>query len=52
MKKYQIVKISDDRMEKLGKYFTHFNIKERHNISFEQFVQLVQKGLWEQHVAG
>jgi hypothetical protein len=36
----------DERLEKLGLYFTHFDIRERYNITFEQFVSMVENGRW------
>jgi hypothetical protein len=38
--------MTDDRLNKLGNYFVHFQIGQRFNISFERFVQLVQDGMW------
>jgi hypothetical protein len=37
---------SDERIDKLGDYFVYFNIRERFEITFERFVQLVDSGQW------
>jgi hypothetical protein len=37
----------DERLEKLGLYFTHFAVQERFNITFEQFVGMVNEGRWQ-----
>lgn len=37
--------------EKLGTYFTHFNIGARYGITFEDFVGRVQRGAWEAWLA-
>ena len=41
----------DDRIEKLGKYFIHFNIQARFGISFHQFIIMVERGDWKELVA-
>ena len=40
----------DIRLDKLGRYFCHFEIRSRYNISFERFVKLVESGLWTEYV--
>lgn len=35
-----------DRIDRLGSYFVYFNIYERFNISFEFFIEMVDKDLW------
>jgi hypothetical protein len=37
---------NEDRIDKLGEYFIYFNIKERFEITFERFVQIVDSGQW------
>jgi hypothetical protein len=37
---------SDDRIDKLGEYFVYFKIKERFQITFERFVEVVDSGQW------
>lgn len=39
------------RLDKLAEYFIYFNVLERYGISFERFVELVDKGLWKDWVA-
>ena len=36
----------DEKLERLGKYFVGFNIREKHDLTFEQFINLVDSGLW------
>ena len=36
-----------DRIDKLGVYFVHFKIRERFNLTFEEFVNKVDNGSWE-----
>lgn len=43
--------LTDERLEKLGVYYTYFQIGTRYKITFERFVQLVQNGTWAQCVA-
>lgn len=37
-----------DRIDKLGNYFVYHNVLERHYISFEKFLKLVDTGKWEE----
>lgn len=37
--------------EKLGTYFTHFDIGARYGITFEDFVGRVQRGTWQAWLA-
>lgn len=46
------MRIDDKRLEKLGKYFCHFQIRSRYGISFERFVQMVLIGTWSEAVNG
>lgn len=39
---------NDERIERLGKYFVHFNLQEK-GYTFERFIQLVQSGQWEKY---
>ncbi|MGG4032988.1 hypothetical protein ABEV74_04660 [Paenibacillus cisolokensis] len=41
----------DERLEKLGEYFVHFQIGERYQITFEEFVRRVVIGTWVAHLA-
>lgn len=40
--------IDDENLERLGKYFIHFNIMEKYNVSFEYFLDKWQRGAWIQ----
>lgn len=40
--------MSDERLDKLGRYFVYFDIRKKYGITFEQFVNLVAKGLWHE----
>ena len=42
--------MSDERLDKLGKYFCHFEIHSRYSISFERFIKLVDMGAWSDYV--
>lgn len=42
-----MVEMNDSRLDKLGDYFVQFNIRERYNITFERFVELVASGTWD-----
>lgn len=39
-----------ERVDKLGTYFVYHNIYERFDISFEQFIEMVDSGRWEQFI--
>jgi hypothetical protein len=41
----------EDRIDRLGTYFVYFNVRERFNITFEQFVYLVDIGAWAEIIA-
>jgi len=41
----------DERIDKLGKYFVHFKVRERFNITFERFIELVDNGRWKEFIA-
>ena len=43
--------MSDERLDKLGTYFVHFNIHEKFGITFERFVKLVTLNRWIDYVA-
>ena len=36
----------DERLDKLGTYFVHFDINKRFGITFERFVEMVEQGTW------
>jgi hypothetical protein len=38
--------VCEERIDKLGDYFVYFNIRERFEITFERFVQIVDSGQW------
>lgn len=38
--------MSDERLEKLGTYFNHFEVRKTWGITFEQFIHLVDCGRW------
>jgi hypothetical protein len=42
--------VSDERLEKLGKYFCHFDIRSKYGISFERFLSMVENGTWSEVV--
>jgi len=37
---------SDERLERLGKYFVYHRIYDRYGITFERFVRMVEAGTW------
>jgi len=37
----------DDRIDRLGRLFCMLRLNERHGITFEQYVHLVEIGEWE-----
>jgi|SanBayMetagenome_1026888.scaffolds.fasta_scaffold220597_1 hypothetical protein len=45
------MRIDDTKLEKLGRYFCHWNISTRYGISFERFVQMVILDTWSEVVA-
>jgi hypothetical protein len=50
MSMYVVHGVSMD-IEKLGVYFIHFDIRERFDITFEQFVKLVKNGRWQEWIS-
>lgn len=40
----------DTRLDKLGVYFEYHKVLERHGISFEEFVHMVDTGAWAEFV--
>jgi hypothetical protein len=46
------MRIDDDRLEKLGIYYCHWNVSKRYGISFERFVTMVLIGTWSEAVNG
>jgi hypothetical protein len=43
--------MTDERLDKLGKYFCHFEIHLRYSITFERFCWLVVNNRWSEYVA-
>ncbi|WP_264373584.1 hypothetical protein [Paenibacillus psychroresistens] len=43
--------MSEDLLERLGNYFTHFNVMDRYGITFEQFVEKWRSGTWDAYLA-
>lgn len=44
-------RIPDEQLDRLGDYFERQGIYEKHQITFERFVILVQRGMWEAWVS-
>lgn len=42
--------MTDERLNKLGNYFTHHNIYKRFGITFKQFMHMVKIGTWEDYI--
>ena len=42
-------RVPDDLLERLGTYFTYFDIQQRYGITFERFVHLNMIGAWEHY---
>lgn len=42
---------TDESIDKLGTYFTYFEIGNRYDITFEEFVTLVEENRWKEVVA-
>lgn len=40
-----------ERLDKLGNYFTYHNIRERFGLTFEQFVDMVDRDVWQEFIA-
>lgn len=40
--------IADERLDKLGDYFVLLSIGKRYNMTFEQFIIVVDSGRWEE----
>lgn len=43
--------MTDERLEALGTYFVHHRIRERYDLTFEQFIQRVESGVWKEWCA-
>ena len=41
----------DERLERLGTYFVHFELRTRLGITFEQFVEWAHRGVWNAELA-
>jgi hypothetical protein len=39
-----------ERIDKLGVYFIHFNVRERYGITFARFIEIVERGKWSDYV--
>lgn len=39
-----------ERVDKLGTYFVYHKILERFEITFEQFIKMVDSGRWEEFI--
>lgn len=39
-------RMSDERLDRLGTYFIYFDIAERLNITFEEWIRTVDSGRW------
>ncbi|MFD0710583.1 hypothetical protein [Paenibacillus sp. GCM10027626] len=37
----------DEILDRLGSYFVHHNLYEKHGVTFERFVQMWKNGTWE-----
>lgn len=42
--------MNNDRLDKLATYFIYFNIRERYGMTFERFVEVVNRGGWSEYV--
>ena len=40
----------EDPVDRLGRLFVALRIRERHGVTFERYVQLVQSGQWAKEV--
>lgn len=40
-----------ERLEKLLRYYEHFNVEKRYEISFKEFTRKVDEGTWEAYLA-
>ena len=43
--------MGDERLERLGTYFVHFELRSRFGITFEQFVEWAHRGIWNAELA-
>lgn len=41
-----------ERLEKLERYYKHFDIERRYGLSFKEFVRRVDMGTWDAWLAG
>ena len=37
----------DDRIERLGRLFVALRIRERYGLTFERYLEMVERGSWE-----
>lgn len=44
--------MTNERLEKLGKYFEHFAVRKRFGLTFEQFIKMVDSGRWTEFIGG
>jgi hypothetical protein len=38
--------MTDERLDKLGRYFTYHDLHKKYGISFEDFIRWVNLGVW------
>jgi len=43
-------KMSDERLNALANYFLYFNILDKYGLTFEQFIERVNSGIWKEFV--
>jgi hypothetical protein len=46
-----VMGIDDERLERLGTYFVHFELRTRLGITFERFVEWAERGIWNAELA-
>ena len=45
------MRVADEYIDKLGRYFVHHRIADKFGITFEQFFKIVERGDWEDLVS-
>lgn len=40
--------MTDEQIDKLGNYFVYHNFRERYQIRFDEFIELVETGKWDE----
>lgn len=43
--------MTDEQLDRLGRYFVYNQVRERYGLTFEQFVEKVRRGTWCEWVA-